>query len=449
MIVHSQVITRIIDGKDYSFIEDNHLTREKFPGYEEEYDFIIEYYQKYNVIPDDTTFQARFKEFEFVEVNTPDDALLDALDDVYASSQVQKFRTKLDELLSEQGGIEALNFLKNHATDVPDVNEKIQSHDIIEAVDNRVTHSQDVSQHISDWFIPTGFAELDADINGFQRGDELVVLFARTNQGKSWIAEKIASYMSEIGYKVGYFSPEMNELDIGYRFDTLHGHLSNNAMRLGRFDDEFSIDDYTNYAETVKKLTGKLYVTRPKDFARKVTVSKLKQWIKSDNLDALFIDGITYLTDERFKKGDSKTISLTNISEDLMDLSSEMRIPIIVIVQANRGGISEKGSTDTPELENIRDSDGIAQNASIVYAIKQLRTSDGDTFLIFDNKKMRGGEVGKSYKYRWKINTGEFEWVDDSEIPAEDKESENPVRNKKSPTSGRKRRSNKEAEDDY
>ena len=240
----------------------------------------------------------------------------------------------------------------------------------------------------------------------------------------------------------------MKEQDIGYRFDTLHGHLSNNAMRLGRFDDSFSVDDYRIYADTLSELTGKLFVTRPKNFNRRVTVSKLRQWVKSDMLDALFIDGITYLTDERYKRGDSKTISLTNISEDLMELSSELKIPIVVVVQANRGGISEKDSTDTPELENIRDSDGIAQNASIVYAIKQLKTSTGETFLIFDNKKMRGGEVGKSYKYRWKINTGEFEAVSDEDIPKDELPSK-AKHIEKEPTAGRKRRELKEAEDDY
>lgn len=447
MIIHIQVITRIIDGRDYSFIEDNHLTKDKFPGYEDEFEYIVKYYQEFGVIPDNVTFQAKFKEFEFSGNDIPDEALLRGLNDAYAGILVQKFVSKVNEQLETQGGIEALDFLKNHSTEVPDVESDIQSYEIVSEVNERVTHSQNVSQNVAEWFIPTGFEELDIDINGFQRGDELVVLFARTNQGKSWIAEKIASYMVEIGLRIGYFSPEMGKRDIGYRFDTLHGHLSNNAMRLGRFDDEFSLDDYIRYADTLKDLHGKLFVTRPKDFDRKVTVSKLRQWIKKDKLDALFIDGITYLTDERFKRGDSKTISLTNISEDLMELSSEMKLPIIVVVQANRGGVVDKESLDTPELENIRDSDGIAQNASIVYAIRQLKIKKGDTYLIFDNKKMRGGEVGKSYKYRWNINIGKFEAVKDTDIPVE--HNDEAVREKKEPTAGRKRRQEKDSEDDF
>lgn len=447
--IYLQVLTRIIDGKDYSFIEDNNLTSNMFDAYSDVFDFIVDHYNQYKVIPEDTTVQQKFPDIEFVEVNESDEYLLDELRSENITSKLQNIFRHANEVSTKDGAIATLEYLKNAIAHV-EFDNSIASTEIIGSFNDRLQHTTEVSLNKADWFIPTGFDELDADINGFQRGDELVVLYARTNQGKSWISEKIATYMSEIGFRVGYFSPEMNELDIGYRFDTLHGHISNNAMRLGKEDDKFSLESYKEYGDTLSAISGKLFITRPKTFNRKVTVSKLRQWIKSDKLDALFIDGITYLSDERFKRGDSKTISLTNISEDLMELTSELKLPIVVVVQANRGGVVDKNSLDTPELENIRDSDGIAQNASIVYAIRQVKTNDNGTFLIFDNKKMRGGEVGKSYKYRWNINYGTFEPVQDSDIHMDDTDS--PVKAKhieSEPTAGKRARRRLEAEDDY
>lgn len=448
--IYLQVLTRIVDGKDYSFIEDNNLTSNMFDAYSDVFDFIVDHYNQYKVIPEDTTIQQKFPDIEFVEVNESDEYLLDALKSENVTNRLQSIFRHANEIANKDGSFATLDYLKDAITHI-EVENRIASTEIISSFNDRLKHSTDVTLNPADWFIPTGFDELDGDINGFQRGDELVVLYARTNQGKSWISEKIATYMAEIGFRVGYFSPEMGELDVGYRFDTLHGHISNNAMRLGREADDFSLESYKEYGDTLSKLTGKLFVTRPKTFNRKVTVSKLRQWIKSDKLDALFIDGITYLTDERFKRGDSKTISLTNISEDLIELSAELKLPIIVVVQANRGGVVDKNSLDTPELENIRDSDGIAQNASIVYAIRQVRTGSGETFLIFDNKKMRGGEVGKSYKYRWDINYGKFVTVADNEIQLNQDTDEAPVREKKEPTVGKRTRAKREsvAEDDY
>lgn len=448
MSIQLQALTRIIDGKDYDFIESNGLTKEMFLGYEDEFEFIVNHYKQFGNIPDDYTFQNRFPDFEFFEVTETDHYLVTKLKDNLNLPKATKISNTYNSMLKDNV-FDALEYINAESSKLMSdyTVTDIKSVDIISGSTDRLVQSENVANNVSEWFIPTGFDELDADINGFQRHDELVVLFARTNQGKSWIAEKIATYMAEIGYRVGYFSPEMNEIDLGYRFDTLHGHLSNNAMRLGRFDDTFSLDDYKSYCDTLKNINGKLFITRPKTFNRKVTVSRLKKWIMSDKLDALFIDGITYLTDERYKRGDSKTTSLTNISEDLMELSAEMKLPIIVVVQANRGGVLDKSNTDTPELENIRDSDGIAQNASIVYAIRQIKTLNG-TYLIFDNKKMRGGEVGKSYTYEWDIDKGEFTLADKSTIKPSN-ESDNDKKEEKPVTAGRKIRNKREVEDDY
>ena len=117
------------------------------------------------------------------------------------------------------------------------------------------------------------------------------------------------------------------------------------------------------------------------------------------------IDGITYLTDERYKKGDNKTISLTNISEDLTSLSIELGIPILVVVQSNRQGAKDADTDGTPELETIRDSDGIAQNATKVIALRQ--TGAG---LEFGIKKHRDGIHGGKLIYYRDIDKGQFNY---------------------------------------
>lgn len=446
MIIQVQAISKILAKKDYSFIEDNNLTDELFQGYEDQFNFIVNHYKRYNTMPDELTFRSKFPNFDIVEVTESDEFIIDSLRETSLYLKAVPMFQEAAKLFEQDSNI-AVEFIKSKIETELRPTYSISDEEIISQTDERVSKSEYVNQNQAEFFIPTGFDEIDADINGFQRGEELVVIFARTNMGKSWVAEKIATYIAEIGYRAGYFSPEMSANDLGYRFDTLHGHISNNAVRLGRFNDEFTIDDYAEYAKTVKDIKGKLFVTRPKDFARKVTVTKLKNWAKTRELDAIFIDGITYLTDERYKRGDSKTISLTNISEDLMEASSELHIPIIVVVQANRGGIVEKDSKDTPELENIRDSDGIAQNASIVYAVRQLKDDNGDTYLLLDNKKMRAGVMGNSYRYKWNIDIGQFESVSDDDIDVSDGHKER--KQKSEPTVSKVKRTKKDLEEEY
>jgi replicative DNA helicase len=204
----------------------------------------------------------------------------------------------------------------------------------------------------------------------------------------------------------------MGASSIGYRFDTLYKNFSNRGLMWGK--DTVEVDQYQQYISELQQRQNKFIVATPNDFTRKITVSKLRNWIKQFKLDLVAIDGITYMTDERFVRGDNKTIQLTHISEDLMSLSMEMKVPILIVVQANRGGVVENDSDGTPELETIRDSDGIAQNASKVISIRQ--TKDG--ILKLEVKKQRFGSVGGKLNYKWDIDTGDFIFVpsyDDAE----------------------------------
>ena len=125
----------------------------------------------------------------------------------------------------------------------------------------------------------------------------------------------------------------------------------------------------------------------------------------SNKLDILAVDGITYMSDERYKRGDNKTTTLTNISEDLMNLSCELKIPILIVVQSNRGGIKDNDN-DTPDIEDIRDSDGISHNSTKVISLKQK--GEG---LIMEIKKHRDGRIGDKLCYLWDIDVGEFQYV--------------------------------------
>ena len=205
------------------------------------------------------------------------------------------------------------------------------------------------------------------------------------------------------GYNVGYISPEMSAESVGYRFDTLYRNYSNSVLSRGQ--KMVNDQEYQNYLEKLTANKNKLIVSTPLDFNKKITISKLRNWIKQNKFDLIAIDGITYLTDERYRKGDSKTTYLTNISEDLMSLSVELKIPILAVVQANRGGVAEEDS-GTPELESIRDSDGISFNASKVISIRQKFG-----VLELGIKKNRNGRVGDTLKYIWDIDTGEFTYV--------------------------------------
>lgn len=400
-MISLQILNKILATKDYSIISDNELTVEHFVGFEHEFNTIKEHFEQYGNVPDTATFLSKFPEFELLEVTESDRYLVDTINEELLYYKSVPIVQQMAELLKSNAN-EAAEYLISQLPNLQ-VNQKTTAIDIVHT-SNRLEELKDRIQNKDNWFFTTGFEELDDVIGGLKRGEELCVLFARINQGKSWVLAKICTHIWQIGYNVGYISPEMSASSIGYRFDTLNEHFSNKSLTWGK---DSNINEYENYINQLQHKTNSFIVAEPRDFQKKITITKLRNFIKQNNIQMLAIDGITYLTDERSQRGDNKTTSLTNISEDLMALSIELKLPIVVVVQSNRGGVVEQGSDGSPELEHIKDSDGIGANASKVISIRQRENN----ILELGIKKQREGVVGGKLSYIWDINMGTFEYI--------------------------------------
>lgn len=409
----------MLQTSDDSIIQENMLTVDHFAGYEEEFKFIEEHKETYGNIPDKETFLAKFPEFEILQVNEPDKYLVATIQEEFLYAQSAIVVRKYAELLKTDSN-DANEYLLSQLPKLQP-NYSIGGTDIVAGAGDRYEEYLSRKDKQKDWYFESGFPELDDIMHGIQRGEELFVIVARTNQGKSWVLAKMCAHVWQTGFNVGYLSPEMSASTIGFRFDTLIKKFSNKGLMCGAEE-----QDYQEYINDLKTRKNKFIVATPADFDRRITVSKLRNWVKQYKLDMIAVDGITYISDERGSRGDNKTTSLTNISEDLMSLSLELKIPILVVVQANRTGVGDANDDGTPELESIRDSDGIAHNASKVISLMQKT----DGVLEIGIKKQRFGAVGGRLRYTWDIDTGDFTFLS-GEAKSSRRERRNDTSNKK------------------
>ena len=394
-MVELQVLNKILKDKNDSILQLNNITRDYFDEYIEEYDWIMNHKSQYGNIPDIETFLGAFQDFDVINISESTEYLVSSFKEEYLYRQaVPIIQTLADKL--QTNSYEAVDYLKAKLPELK-VDGVVKGTDIISQAKERYEEWKETKENQDSHFIPTGFEELDEIIGGLHCGEELLVLFARTGIGKTWVAIKMLEHCWKMNKRVGLFEPEMSASRIGYRFDTIHQHISSKALYKGE-----DIQGYEKYISKLSQSTIPFYVTHPKDFNKAVTVSKLKSWCENNKLDVLAIDGISYLTDERRQKGDNKTTALTNISEDLMQLSIDLGIPVIVIVQSNRGG----AINEDLQLENIRDSDGIAYNASIVISIQQKESG-----LQLATNKVRNGSVNNKLVYLWDADLGTFQYI--------------------------------------
>lgn len=256
--------------------------------------------------------------------------------------------------------------------------------------------------------IPTGLTQLDDITNGWLFGEELVIITGRTNVGKSWIAEFFGTVAWEAGYKILQYSGEMSVEMVGFRFDTLHKHFSNMGLlngsgilgkKEGSDGAKLLQDDYKNYISQLSTKSGYVIVT-PDDFGgRKPTVGELETLAKKLGSDMIIVDQLSLMMDQR--RADTPRIAYNNISEDAFLMSKKLGKPVIMLAQANREAVKNKKKGQSPELHDLAESDGVAQNATRVISLSVI-----DGILKLSVKKNRYGINNKDVMVMWDINAG-------------------------------------------
>lgn len=406
MGVQAIAITHILDKKDQEFLD--LFDGKFFFNFPDEYAFINEHYRKYGNIPDRVTFQDRFKEFKFEGSTETEQYIKDKLVNDYIFSASEKIIGGAD---FEKNALRAKDEVVSKLAQIKPPMRSLGVDIVREGAKARYEAFVDKMANPNNYTFSTGLTELDMILDFIRRGEELLLIFARTNNGKSLLSQKIACSIWEQGYNVGYFEPEMSDNSVGYRFDTFVRHFDNKALNRGGGPD-FDDEKYREFINSLTKNTDLpvFNVTTPLSFDKRATVSAIRDWALKLDLKAIVIDGLTYMKNERCPSGkQSEPDRLTEISEDLMSLSVELEIPIIIVMQANRVGMRDKDGElkdDTPDLDNVRGSDGVAHNCSRVLSISLKKE-----VLTIDLSKNRYGEVGNRLTYKYGVNIGKFAYM--------------------------------------
>lgn len=242
----------------------------------------------------------------------------------------------------------------------------IEAVDLFDGIENQLGEDRET--------ISTGFKELDNILKGWRRGEELVVFMGRTGQGKSWMGLKFAFDAVLHGERVGIYSGEMSKEQLQERILCC------------------AKQTYTSTKEEAKKFCDDNKLSIPlltqREIRGRANIQDIERFIVKENLTMIVIDQLSLMEDITSKPGTPLRQQYGNISMDLFTLSSRYKLPVILLVQSNRQGGENKNG---PALENIAESDAVAQNATRVISMKNenktltlnlLKNRYGDSSLI-------------------------------------------------------------------
>lgn len=205
--------------------------------------------------------------------------------------------------------------------------------------------------------LSTGFVDLDKAMTGLHPGN-LVVLAGRPAMGKTTLGVNIAENVALQGGTALVFSLEMPGDDLAERSIARAGGINTMALREGRLTE----DDYERLSAALGKLNGTKLVID--DDPATATVSQMRRKalrIKRERgLSLVVIDYLQLMRGD----GGNRNEEIGGITRGLKLLAKELRIPIVLLSQLNRG--VEERTDKRPMMSDLRESGAIEQDADVI-----------------------------------------------------------------------------------
>lgn len=400
--IELQVISKLLTGATQEEVDTlTSFGPEYYSVYKDHIEFILNHQQEYGDIPDVFTFQAQFPDISLVRVSESLDYLVDGLN-----------KNRKQILL-----IETFNKLKNlGSADVDDAwaylslqcdrVSELESREPMDIIHQAKERADEVIEFSKQRRIPTGFAEIDKLMyGGLSTVEELLLIVARTNTGKSWVCTKMMESAQKNGFPPLYYSPEMQASYLGTRFDTWRGHFQNSQLHQGKYTPE--------YIEYIDKLEGEstsAFVLEDKHVAGGVVnVRVIETLVKKHGIKLVIIDGLSYMEDIR--RSDSDYIKYKNLCLDLFRISKKYGCAIVIAMQANRETKENKDDKGLPfpSLVNVEGSDHPGRIATQAFAIRQI--FDKHVLDIRLEKSRIANNQKPILSYAWDINTGNMQYL--------------------------------------
>lgn len=212
--------------------------------------------------------------------------------------------------------------------------------------------------------IDTGFPRLDGILKGMYGGN-LIIIGARPGVGKSALGLDFAASAARKGHKAIYFSLEMLRDELGERYICNRGNIPLDHI----IDKTMDNDEITRYSKACAELSRLPIIIND---SPNVTVQQIRAEARIiPDAEIIFVDHIGLL--KAAGKYQNRNLELGAISRELKNLATELRIPIVVLAQLNRG----KEETQEPQLNDLRDSGELEQNASKVLFLWKLDNETG------------------------------------------------------------------------
>jgi len=301
----------------------------------------------------------------------------------YIQRQLIKISTEIEDKSYDPTSDvdDLLQFSEKSIFDLANGNIKTQTKSMNEVLKEALEHIDEASKRTDGLSgVPSGFTSLDRVTQGWQNSD-MVVVAARPAMGKTAFILSMARNMT-VNHKVPVliFSLEMSAVQLINRIIASETELGSEKIRTGKLSDT----EWIQLDTKIKNLQdAPLYIDDTAAISLFELRSKCIRMKLQHNIGIVMIDYLQLMTGPESVRGNREQ-EVSTISRGIKQLAKELNVPIIALSQLSRNTVARGGSL-RPQLNDLRDSGAIEQDADIVCFIHrpeyygQLQDSDGNS----------------------------------------------------------------------
>jgi replicative DNA helicase len=220
--------------------------------------------------------------------------------------------------------------------------------------------------------IPTGLADLDKLLGGFQRSD-LIIIAGRPGMGKTSLALSIALQAARKWEKrVGIFSLEMSNEQVVQRLVSAETGIDSQRLRLGVIHE----DEWPVFVQATSLLSNtQIYIDDTPAISALEMRTKARRLHAEHGLDLIIVDYLQLMRGDL--RSDNRVQEISFISRSLKGLARELNIPLVALSQLSRA--VEARHDKRPMLSDLRESGSIEQDADVVVFVYRDEIYNPDT----------------------------------------------------------------------
>jgi len=207
-------------------------------------------------------------------------------------------------------------------------------------------------------YCKTGFQSLDKKLGGGMYKQGMYIIGARPGMGKTTLGINVAENIAKAGKTVLFVSLEMSRKQIMAKRIALETGLGYTKLMSGTL----SASELEIAVDALGRLADEPFLLIDES---KMTVSEIGRAARRiKDLSAIVIDYLGLVRPETETANKPRYEEMTDISANIKALAKKLKIPVVVLCQLNRESTKRNGSR--PQLQDLRDTGAIEQDADAV-----------------------------------------------------------------------------------